>query len=313
MIEPVVLVHGGAGDIPDERIQPKLDGVRRAAKAGYKALMAPGGNVLDAVVAAVHIMEDDGAFNAGHGSVLNTDGEVEMDAIIMEGKNLHTGAVGALKDVQHAIDVARLVMEKTPHCLLVADGAKRFANEMGVPDYPQENLITSFAKDALSRHVKGNTTVSEIGWTGGTGTVGAVAIDENGHLAVAVSTGGTTGKMPGRVGDTALCGCGGYSDDRVGAVSTTGHGESIIKLNLARDILARMEQGRQAQCATAEGCDNLKEILGFTAGAITLSNRGDVGVGFSSKRMSWAYKKGHEVHYGIDPGQHMIDHDPKCS
>ncbi|GLH13818.1 Probable isoaspartyl peptidase/L-asparaginase CG7860 [Gryllus bimaculatus] len=227
-----------------------------------------------------------------------------MDALIMDGKTLNAGAVGVIPDVRHPIDAARLVMECAPHVLLVGEAAKRFAVARGVEAAPPGALVTPRAQAALRKAVeRGDYTMHD---TGGS-TVGAVAIDARGHLASATSTGGTSGKMVGRVGDTPLVGCGGYADDTVGTVSTTGHGESIIKTNLAHSIIVLMRQGLSAQDATQRALDELGRRLNNTAGAITLSNKGDVGVAFISKRMSWAYRKGNEMHYGIDPDQHCVE------
>ncbi|XP_069691699.1 isoaspartyl peptidase/L-asparaginase-like isoform X7 [Periplaneta americana] len=309
MVQPVMLVHGGAGDIPDNRVQQKIDGVCRAAKKGY-AVLTSGGSVIDAVQAAVQVMEDDEAFNAGYGSVLNEDGEVEMDAIVMEGRDLKTGAVGAIKNVAHPVDVARLVMEKTPHVLLVGEGAKKFANDQGIPDVPVGYLVTKFAKQSLAQIKSGNgTPTSELG---GVGTVGAVAVDTDGHLAVATSTGGTSGKMVGRVGDTPLPGCGGFADDDVGAVSTTGHGESIMRFCLAHTILELMKQGKFANEATKDACEAMTERVGDTAGAITLSNKGEVGISFTSRRMAWAYVTGENICYGIEQNDETCENVKSC-
>lgn len=297
MVEPVVLVHGGAGDIPINRVEPKLVGVRRAARMGYKVL-SNGGSVVDAVQSAVQYMENDDAFNAGYGSALNVDGEVEMDAIIMEGRELKTGSVGAIKNVAHPVDVARLVMEKTPHVMLVGEGAKQFATEQGVPDVPIGQLVSKFAKECLEKRKAGG--VSATTELGDVGTVGAVAVDAQGHVAVATSTGGISGKLVGRVGDTPLPGCGGYADDNIGAVSTTGHGESIMKFCLAHTILTFMEQGKSASEATLNGCTAMTRRVRNTAGAITLSNRGEVGIGFTSERMAWAYQQRGKVYSGIN-------------
>lgn len=297
MVEPVVLVHGGAGDIPDSRVVPKLAGVRRAARRGYKVLSS-GGSVIDAVQVAVQDMEDDEYFNAGYGSVLNADGEVEMDAIIMEGQELKAGSVAAIRNVAHPVDVARLVMEKTPHVMLVGEGAKRFANEQGVPEVTIEKLVTEFAKACLERTqktgVSGTTELRDVG------TVGAVAVDAEGHVAVATSTGGICGKLVGRVGDTPLPGCGGYADDSIGAVSTTGHGESIMRFCLAHTILTFMEQGKSTNEATLDGCKAMTDRVGNSAGAITVSNKGEIGIGFTSDRMAWAYQCRGKVYSGID-------------
>ncbi|XP_044730186.1 isoaspartyl peptidase/L-asparaginase isoform X2 [Chrysoperla carnea] len=307
MIEPVVLVHGGAGNIPTTRVQEKIDGVTKAAKIGYKRLLS-GGSVIDAVEAAVNFMEDDIAFNAGYGSIVNLDGQVEMDASIMDGKNLQSGCLGALKDIKNPISLARLVMEKTPHCLLVGEGATKFAKSQNVPILPPGTLVTPVALEALEKwKKKGGIANTEIGPDqnpGSVGTVGAVAVDRYGHVAVATSTGGINGKMVGRVGDTAIIGAGSYADDNIGAVSTTGHGDTIIKYCLAHAIIKSMEKGLSAQDSTTKNIDTMTERLKNTAGAITISNKGEVGIGFSSARMAWAYQKKNELHYGIEHDQH---------
>uniref|UniRef100_A0A161MI98 Isoaspartyl peptidase l-asparaginase cg7860 isoform x4 n=2 Tax=Triatoma infestans TaxID=30076 RepID=A0A161MI98_TRIIF len=307
-VTPVLVVHGGAGDIPDSRIQPKLDGVRKAARAGYKILQETG-NVLDAIEAAIHVMEDDEVFNAGKGSILNLDGGIEMEALITEGSNFNAGSVTLVKNISHPISLARMVMEKTPHTFLGGDGVEEFIQKMGIPRVPEYSLITDGAKNALEafKEKGGQPSLTEIGHTDGGGTVGCVALDSKGHVGSGTSTGGITGKYKGRIGDTPLPGCGGYSDDFIGAVSTTGHGESILKYNLAHRILSAMQEGLSAEEATAKSCQDMTKRVGKTAGAITVSNKGEVGIGFTSKRMSWAYQIGDEIHYGVDPGQHLVE------
>lgn len=311
VIEPLLIVHGGAGDIPDSRVPGKFDGVRKAACEGYRILKTSG-SVLDAVVGAVKMMEDMDSFNAGRGSVLTIDGTVEMEAQIIEGKNLSAGCVTLLKHVEHPIELARMVMEKTPHTFLGGDAAEDFAKKMGVPMVTQEFLKTEDAIKFLENYKKGgneNSLRSEIGEVG---TVGAIAIDANGHMASATSTGGICGKYRGRIGDTPILGSGGYADDDVGTVSTTGHGESIMRYNLAQRILNAMSQGKTAQEAADSCTADMTARVGNDAGAIVISKKGEIGIGFSSKRMSWAYQRGTEVHYGVDQGQHLIDYLMKC-
>ncbi|XP_073977868.1 isoaspartyl peptidase/L-asparaginase-like isoform X1 [Rhodnius prolixus] len=307
-VTPVLVVHGGAGDIPDSRVQPKLDGVRKAARVGYKVLRESG-NVLDAIEAAIHVMEDDDAFNAGKGSVLNLAGGIEMEALVTEGAHFNAGSVTLVKNISHPISLARMVMEKTPHTFLGGDGVEEFIQKMGIPRVPESSLITDAAKKALDEFKKrgGQPSETEIGIKGDVGTVGCVAVDNKGHVASGTSTGGITGKYKGRIGDTPLPGCGGYSDDLIGAVSTTGHGESILKYNLAHRVLSVMEQGTTAKYATNKACQDMTSRVGKTAGAITVSNKGEVGIGFTSKRMSWAYQIGDEIHYGIEHGQHLVE------
>ncbi|CAH1135580.1 unnamed protein product [Ceutorhynchus assimilis] len=312
-MEPIILVHGGAGDIPDSRVQPKIDGNKRSVAAGYEILRR-GGSALDAVEAAVRVMEDDEAFNAGYGSVLNLEGDVEMDASIMVGSDLRAGAVTVVRDIANPISLARLVMEKTPHILLAGAGANKFANNQGIPTVAPGSLVSPYARKALEEYKKSKDQRTEIGERapdgdpGEVGTVGAVAIDKNGNLAAATSTGGINGKMVGRSSDTSLIGSGTYADDNIGAVSTTGHGETIAKYCLAHAILKDMEYGnRSANDATNTILSGMTRRLNNTAGAITLSKTGAIGIGFTSRRMSWAYRKENEVHYGVNKGQHEIE------
>ncbi|VEN54666.1 unnamed protein product [Callosobruchus maculatus] len=277
-IEPIVLVHGGAGDIPNMRVPVKFAGMKKSVKAGFDVLKA-GGSALDAVEAAIKVMEDDEAFNAGFGSVLNTDGEVEMDASVMLG-NLSAGAVSIVRDIAHPISLARLVMEKTPHVMFAGSGANRFAKEQGVPTVPPGSLVSPSAKFSLdvfkrvqawrmeTDHTITNSsdTPTEVKNPGDVGTVGAVAIDANGNLVAGTSTGGTNGKMVGRVSDTSMIGSGTYCDGDVGAVSTTGHGDTIAKVCLAHSIIKEMEHGMSAQEAAKHCIDKLTSRLKHTVG-----------------------------------------------
>ncbi|KAG8225839.1 hypothetical protein J437_LFUL004768 [Ladona fulva] len=317
IMQPILLVHGGAGDIPESRVKLKLNAVRNAALEGYKVLMDPKKTALDAVEAAVKFMEDDescnaGALSTGRGSVLNLDGEVEMDAIIMEGKNLQIGSVAAVKNIRHPISLARLVMEHTKHVMLAGEGANRFAKEMNVPEVSSDWLITDYAKQTWKECIKNNKShVTELTESiGGVGTVGAVAVDADGHVAVATSTGGTCGKLPGRVGDTPIPGSGGYCDDKIGAVSTTGHGESIMRHCVSFDILQKMGMGESAQDATRNVLNNMANQTNMTAGAITLSKNGDIGIYFNSRRMAWGYQVGDTLHYGINKNDDIIETVP---
>ncbi|KAL1497460.1 hypothetical protein ABEB36_008427 [Hypothenemus hampei] len=301
-MEPIILVHGGAGDTPLSRIQEKFDGNRKSVEAGYKVLQN-GGSALDAVEAAVRVMEDDGIFNAGYGSVLNLEGEVEMDASVMIGSTLEAGAITVVKDIANPISLARLVMEKTPHLLLAGAGANKFAEEQGIPRLSPGQLVTPYARSILEEFKK-QKGINTKKIPGGGGTVGAVAIDKNGHLAAATSTGGMNGKMVGRSSDTSLIGSGTYADDNIGAVSTTGHGETIARYCLAHAILKTMQyENKSADEATKETLKKMTAKLHNTAGAITISKDGEVGIGFTTDRMSWAYRKGNQYHYGIEPDQ----------
>ncbi|XP_074026297.1 isoaspartyl peptidase/L-asparaginase isoform X1 [Leptinotarsa decemlineata] len=306
-MNPIILVHGGAGDIPDEWKAGKISGVKKSVEKGYK-ILKDGGSALDAVEAAVRVMEDLEEFNAGYGSVLNTDGGVEMDASIMVGDTLSAGAVTVVKDIAHPISLARMVMEKTPHILLAGEGANRFAKEQGVPTVPVGSLVTKKARLALDSFKRLGGVKTEIGHShdnpGDVGTVGAVALDSKGNLAAATSTGGLNGKMVGRCSDTSMIGSGTYADNNIGAVSTTGHGESIAKFCLAHSILKEMEYGKGVQISTEQSLKKMTERLKNTAGAITLSKIGETGIYFTSNRMAWAYQQGNKIHFGIEQNQH---------
>lgn len=301
-MNPVLLVHGGAGSKvkEDEHLQLILEGVKTAAREGYEVLTSKNGSVLDAVEAAVKVMELNEVFNAGRGSVLNADGEVEMDASVMVGSDLSAGAVTVVKNIQHPISLARLVMETTDHVLLAGDGAERFACELGVPLMPSDYFVTDRRKKNWEQEKLGHTEV--VGET-----VGALAIDKSGRLAAATSTGGRARKLVGRSSDTCMIGSGTYADDNVGAVSTTGHGETVAKFCLAHAIIRDMDYGKTAQKATNDCVQKMTERLHNTAGAITLSKDGDVGIGFSTEHMSWAYIKNNELHYGATLNEDNVD------
>jgi beta-aspartyl-peptidase (threonine type) len=233
--------------------------------------------------AAVVALEDNPVFNAGRGSCLTADGDVEMDAALMAGADLSCGAVAALKAFPNPIRIARLVLERSPHVLLAADGAARFARIHGMLPCPPAQLVTPRALERWEREKEGMARKN--------GTVGAVAIDARGHVAAATSTGGTSGKLPGRVGDTPLVGCGTYADDRGGAASATGHGESIIKVVLAKFACDRMAAGTAAPAAAEEAIRELGRIQG-DGGIILVDRAGHLGVAFNSARMSRAWIAG---------------------
>ncbi|XP_044278051.1 isoaspartyl peptidase/L-asparaginase isoform X2 [Varanus komodoensis] len=295
-----IVVHGGAGKILKEREEGSRSGVKRAALKGY-SILKQGGSALDAVEEAVRIMENDPHFNAGHGSVLNETGEVEMDAIIMDGKNLASGAVSAVKCIANPIKLARLVMEKTDHMLLTDQGAFAFARAMGVPEVPGESLITERSRERWRKNLETSSSPPEL--QKDLGTVGAVAIDSAGNVACATSTGGLTNKRVGRVGDTACIGSGGYADNNVGATSTTGHGESIMKVVLARLSLYYMEQGKPPEEAADAALNIMKTRVGGLGGVIVISNSGDWAARFSTENMSWAAVKDDQLLCGISAGE----------
>ncbi|XP_066460570.1 isoaspartyl peptidase/L-asparaginase isoform X3 [Eleutherodactylus coqui] len=240
----------------------------------------------------------------GHGSVLNEEGEVEMDAIIMDGKDLTSGAVSAVKCIANPIKLARLVMEKTNHLLLTSQGASLFAKAQGISEVPGEQLITERSRERWRKNLKPGS--NPVAYQLGLGTVGAVAIDRQGNVACATSTGGMTNKMVGRVGDTACIGSGGYANNSVGAVSTTGHGESIMKVILARLILHYMENGMSTEEAADAGLNYMKTQVDGSGGVIVVNSAGEWTAKFSTKQMSWAAIKDDQLHCGIHTGENEI-------
>jgi len=306
-----MVVHGGAWAIPEELTERSLKGVQRAAKEGHRVLSS-GGSALDAVVAAVTVLEDDTAFDAGHGAVLNKKGEVELDAIVINGSDLSSGAVCAVQDIANPVQLARLVMEKTDHCLLAGQGANEFATEQDIARLPSEQLVTSEARVEWEKYVKYSTTVNALfsareevpqSKCPGCDTVGAVAMDTSGNIASATSTGGITAKRPGRVGDTPIIGAGAYADNNTGGVSTTGHGESIMKVGLARRIGELMDKGLSADDASKQALDFMSARVGGAGGVIVISKQGEVTHHFTTSRMAWAQAVGGKLQSGIDPNK----------
>lgn len=285
---PAIIVHGGAGDLgPDDPASsgdpdaPRLEGVRRACTAGWSILKA-GGSALDAVEAAVRALEDDPTFNSGTGATLTAAGDVELDASIMDGGSLRCGAVAVVKDVKNPISLARAVMERSHHVLLAGPGASTFARELGIPPHDNRLLVTP---RQLSRWEAARRGAS----ASKTGTVGAVARDGAGHLAAATSTGGMSMKLPGRVGDTPIIGCGTYADDALGAVSCTGHGERIIQLTLARHAADLVGRGLSAMDAAREAATLLGRRVQGEGGLIVVGPRGEVGFAHNTPVMSRAW------------------------
>jgi beta-aspartyl-peptidase (threonine type) len=264
---------------------------------GY-SLLQSGKGALDAVEAAVRVLEEDPTFDAGRGSFLNAEGEVELDAIIMEGDELRFGAVAAVQHVLHPVTLARAVMERTSHCMLVGEGALRFARSIDMETVEVPELLTcrelerwktiraqkSFEQrevfeDAIDRYQR-------------KGTVGAVAIDSGGTIAAATSTGGTPNKLAGRVGDSPLVGCGNYADSRVGGVSVTGWGESIMKVVLARRICEGLERGLDENESARESIDYLHARVDGLAGVIVLTRDGRMAHSYNTPYMAMASMDG---------------------
>jgi len=311
-----LIVHGGAWDIPDDEVAPHLAGCRRALAAGWEAL-TNGRSALDAVEVAVRVMEDDPTFDAGVGSVLNRDGLVELDAAIMDGATLRSGAVAAVRGIRNPISLARRVLESEA-ALLVGRGAERFADTVGIERCADEDMIVPRERarweelcrlaayrtpDAFQRPpgevaglrgiVAGGDHAPDqpglrIQHPGD--TVGAVALDRYGNLAAAVSTGGTPFKLPGRVGDTPLIGAGLYADVQTGGCASTGWGESIIKVLLAKTATDFLGAGYAPVEAARAAIERLEQRVHGLGGVILIDARGRVGYAFNTPRMAYAYR-----------------------
>jgi len=298
----VIVIHGGAWAIPEKLEVASREGVKNAAKAGWKVL-SEGGSAVDAVMEAVKLLENDPAFDAGRGSVLTDAGNVEMDALIMDGKTLDCGSVATVNNVKNPVELARKVMEKTPHTLIVGEGANTLAKEENVEAADKDYLVTAEGVEEWETYKKYNVAVSSLFGQRGHDTVGAVALDKGGNLACATSTGGITGKRPGRVGDSPIVGSGGYADNESGAVSTTGHGESITKVCLAHRIVQSLESGGSPQEAAGEGLRYMFSRVGGSGGAVVVDKEGRFAAEFSTEKMPWAAISMGTMEHGFMPGE----------
>lgn len=291
-----IVVHGGAGSW-GRNIRRGLVGVRNAASAG-SMILARGGPALDAVEAAVSVMEDDPVFNAGKGSSLTITETVEMDAAIMDGRYLSAGAVALVRNVKNPVRLARLVMENCDHVLLAGETAEKFATAFSLP---KTDPVTA-ARRQMLMELKKHPSDTRVRWVQKNrklldahpeilrnDTVGAVALDGNGNFAAAASTGGVAMKLPGRIGDTPLIGCGLYSDNQAGAATVTGIGEVAIRLALSKTVCSMMEQGFSAPRAAALAIRAASRRLKGRAGVIAIDRRGRVAAVHNTPFMPWAF------------------------
>ena len=284
-----IVIHGGAGwsrNQTEEKLKSIEDGLKRALDEGF-AILESGGTSLDAVEAAVVILEDDVTFNAGKGSVYTAEERQEMDASIMTGELQNAGAVASVSTIKNPIKLARYVMEKTEHVLIVGQGAEKVAIKGGLevvdPSY-------FYSKEKLDR-VRRQKTKDELS------TVGAVAIDKEGNISAATSTGGRSNKLPGRVGDSPIIGAGTWAQNNLCGVSGTGHGEYFMRFNVAREICARMDYlGLTADQASNQVIDELSG-MGIEGGVIVIDKEGNASMIFNTDGMARAYKnsKGDEI------------------
>src|ERR1700757_4533478 len=287
-MKPSLIVHGGAWDIPDEAVEACNDGCRGALAAGW-SILSSGGSALEAVEASIITLEDDPVFDAGYGSHLNRDGQVECDAIVMDGATLRAGAAAGLHRLKNPIRLARKILEECPHMMLIADGAERFAKDSGLALCKPEDLVSEAERQAYLRcskdehaaaHHRGHEQ----------GTVGAVALDQQGRLFAATSTGGTCCKLPGRVGDSPLIGCGCYADGETGAVSSTGYGEAIMKVVLAKTACDFLRPASSTPARAAQAAVQLLAKRGKgTGGLILLDKNGKLGFSFNTPRMAYGF------------------------
>jgi len=296
-MKPSLIVHGGAWNIPDESVEACRGGCRKALEAGWE-ILERGGTALDAVEAAIVVLEDDPVFDAGIGSHLNRDGRVELDAILMDGATLQAGAVAAVERVRNPIRLARKLLESREHMMLVGAGAEQFAVEQGLALCRPEELVTERERSAWSRCIGAAGHQSQFHLGHELGTVGAVALDLQGGLIAGTSTGGTCCKRPGRVGDSPLIGCGCYADVEAGGISCTGWGEAIMKIVMAKtaaDLLRGPAVGALLAAplspqAAAEACVRLlADRVGGRGGLILLDRNGRTGFAFNTPHMAYGY------------------------
>jgi len=327
---PILLVHGGAWTIPPEDAPAHEAGVRRALETGY-AVLSRGGSALDAVEAAVTVLEDDPVFDAGCGSFLTSDGRVQLDALLMDGGRMKAGGVACVERLRNPIHAARLILEKSPHVYLVGPGAEQFAQLHGmtlienselVLERERERLAQAQARQSAARvdEISSDLSLPDDKTQGGPGlasetwetkiplspsrqdshdTVGAVALDIRGGVAAATSTGGTLNKTPGRVGDSSLIGCGCYADNLSAAVSLTGWGEPIMKLVLGKWATDRVASGTPPEIAAQEAISYLYNRLGGHGGIILLGPDGRFGIAHNTPAMPWGLATPTGFHTGL--------------
>jgi L-asparaginase / beta-aspartyl-peptidase len=287
-----IAIHGGAGAIPAELFHKDQGAAYRASlssvlDAGF-AILERGGTSLDAVTCAVRALEDDPLFNAGHGAALTREGWAELDAAVMDGKDQRAGAVASVRHIKNPIDLARRVMEKSRHVLLVSVGAEEFALEEGIPLVPNLYFRTDERKQQLASEQQGRrvSDLMPMGAAGTQGTVGAVAFDKHGNLAAATSTGGMTNKRQGRVGDSPIIGAGTYAKNGVCAISATGHGEYFIRAVAAYHIASSVEyRGLSLEAAARELIHTRIPALGGNGGIIAIGGRGEIVMDFNTDGM----------------------------
>src|SRR4051812_13682295 len=289
-------------------VEAHLQGVRNAMAAGW-GVLERGGCALDAVEEAIVVMEDDETFDAGRGSFLNRDGRVQLDALIMDGATLRAGGVGCVEHLRNPVRAARKILSESPHVYFVGEGAEKFATEHGIALCKNEELVIpreverlrAYQSSQAASKQDGNELFAETEDTAiSHDTVGALALDREGNIAAATSTGGTLNKAPGRLGDSSLIGCGCYADNQSAAASTTGWGEPIMKLVLAKWAADRVLAGNLPQWAAAEAINYLKDRVNGHGGMIVLDSKGRFGIAHNTPRMAWALRTAAEERWAIE-------------
>lgn len=301
MQEPVIAVHGGAGEWQPERRKAGIAGVKVATKKGFDVLIKK--DALDAVEAAVESMEDDPVFNAGLGSTLTIDKRIEMEASVMDGKSLKAGAASLLKDIKNPVHLARIIMENTDHIYIVGEGAEKLARLFKVERRdPATQLRLNYWEILRGKLDKGKVDylpktyklMKKYPRLFQLDTVGAVALDKNGNVAAATSSGGVALKFPGRIGDTPLIGCGNYADNEAGACSATGMGEIAMKLVLAKAVCDEMRDGASAEKAVESLImlvnRRIRDVT-HSMGLIAVDKNGRIGVAHNSKNICYAFMR----------------------
>lgn len=290
--KPAIIVHGGAWKIPKNQWNKHIKGCAAACEAGYQ-LLREGHPALSAVIEAVRILEDDPTFDAGVGALLNLLGQVELDAIVVDGRNTTSGAVAVVRNIKNPILLAYKVMRLTPHRLLAGKGAEMFARKVGIPRCRTRDLVVG---RELKRYEvlknKKDFKIPDAFRDKKGGTVGAVAIDSSGGLAAATSTGGVPNKLPGRVGDTPIIGSGAFADNRTGAASATGWGESIMKAALSKTACDYIDQGYPAQRAAGLAIRDLGKRWNGLGGVIVIDRQGHLGLAYNTPQMAYAKMTG---------------------
>lgn len=283
-----IAIHGGAGTLPRAEMTPELEAryradLQKALDTGY-AVLEKGGASLDAVTAAVRVLEDSPMFNAGKGAVFNREAQVELDAAVMDGATLKAGAVAGIRHIKNPVDLARLVMEQSSHVLLISTGAEEFALDHGMTLVPNSYFHTERRREQLERARRGDKLAAVT--LNYFGTVGAVARDGKGNVAAATSTGGTTGKRAGRVGDSPIIGAGTYANNATAAISGTGHGEFFMRWVVAHDIHALMEyRGMSVEAAVNEVVQKKLKAAKGEGGVIAIDAQGNIALSFNSEGM----------------------------